>query len=314
MPPSSTCFTFPHWQDTPGRDKVRYNATTFLLVAHRERCVLTCAKITFIGPAWTSNEQQWKPQLFSGAGHLVFVAIGISGPLPRTMNGNYRVVIIKHSSSKLTQVIFTAIINSMQIPTIFWNNCLMPYWIPSFLLTDYGPHFWASSLKSFSFSSGKDPHSTAYHRQTNGQRDRYNRTKVAIMRQYVSKPQRDCDMYIQPQPYSYHTQTNCTTEASSFNIIFRRELQSAATFGRLPGTALDMPRAPKSRHTNQRLLECVELVKGAVEGRVAATPKRYKTDYDKNFRWEQQRPVDDEVHIDSPTCRIHDRLNWNVCR
>lgn len=59
----------------------------------------------------------------------------------------------------------------------------MPYGIPNFVLTDNGPQFSAKFFAGFCVYLGvKHLTTTAYHRQANGQTDRYNITLVARLR------------------------------------------------------------------------------------------------------------------------------------
>lgn len=59
-----------------------------------------------------------------------------------------------------------------------------------------------------------------------------------------------------------------------------------------------MPKAAHSNHTNQRLLERVEIVKAAVSLDMEATQRKYKEDYDQQVHQEQNLSVGDEVYID----------------
>lgn len=61
-----------------------------------------------------------------------------------------------------------------------------------------------------------------------------------------------------------------------------------------------MPRHVQSKHTNQRLLERVKLMKATVVRRMAATQKIYMNYYDKKVCREPQIHVGDEVYIDRP--------------
>lgn len=69
-------------------------------------------------------------------------------------------------------------------------------------------------------------------------------------------------------------------------------------FGRYTGTTSDIPKDAQSRHTNQRLLERVELMKAAVERLMAATQKRCENNFDKKAHQKPQIRDGDEVYID----------------
>lgn len=106
--------------------------------------------------------------------------------------------------------------------------------------------------------------------------ERSTRTTVARIRNYVSEKPRSWETYIQPLTLSYNNQTHRATGISPFDLILPKEPPCAATFGLFTGIASDVPRDKQSRCTNQRLLECVELIKAALGRRTAGTQKRYK--------------------------------------
>lgn len=108
----------------------------------------------------------------------------------------------------LTRAIPTPKIKFLQVATIILNRLVMPYGIPSYVVTDNKPQFVSKFLTMFCLFLGvKGPMTAAYHRHTNGQVEQYNRTLVASLRHYVSELQRDWDTYAQPLTNGYNTET-----------------------------------------------------------------------------------------------------------
>lgn len=75
----------------------------------------------------------------------------------------------------------------------------------------------------------KEVTTIAYHLQTNGKIEQYNRSLAMGQPQYVSEHQRNWDMYVQLLAYVYNTQMHRATRTSSFNGVLPQESQSAAT-------------------------------------------------------------------------------------
>lgn len=105
--------------------------------------------------------------------------------------------------SKLTRAIPTAEINSAQVVTIFLDNWVIPYEIPSHVLTDSGLQLVSKFFTTLGpFLGVKKFTTTSHHQQTNVQVDRYNKTLVERLCCYVSDHQRDWDTYVQPLTYA----------------------------------------------------------------------------------------------------------------
>lgn len=142
------------------------------------------------------------------------------------------------------------------------NNRIMPYRIPSYIMTENGAQFLSKVFTTLClFRIVKKLMTTADHLQANGQVERYNRTIVAILFYYVFEHQRDLYTYVQPLSYTYITQAHRTTGTSLFNVVLPTEPQFAATFRVLTGTPSNIPKDVHSQYTNHILLERAKLMR-----------------------------------------------------
>lgn len=80
-------------------------------------------------------------RLFPGTGPLELLAINIPGQLPNTITGKQHVVVLKGRCTKLTRVIPFITVTLTGAATVVIDNCVIPYGIPTYVLTDNGPHF-----------------------------------------------------------------------------------------------------------------------------------------------------------------------------
>lgn len=166
---------------------------------------------------------QHKLKLFPTRGPSQDIAVDILGPFPKTRNDNLHVVVIIDRYSKLTRAITMRKITSGLVATVVINNWILPHGITDSILTDNGAQFVAKCFKKFCHLMGiKRRTTTAYHPQTNGQAERYNKTIAARLRHYVGEHQDDWDRYVQPLTYWYKNQPNCTTGTTPFNLANTR--------------------------------------------------------------------------------------------
>lgn len=170
-------------------------------------------------------------QLFPATGPLEFVALDLLGPLPRTNKGNQYVDVITGRYSKLTRAIPTGHVTSTNVAYIVFNDWVIPYGIPTYILTDNGTQLTSKSFATLCTHLGtKQLTTTAYHPQTNGQVERYNKTIVTRLRHYVAKNQRDWDIFVQPLTYAYRSQVHRSTNTTPFSLVLSGQPLGPASF------------------------------------------------------------------------------------
>ena len=142
---------------------------------------------------------------------------------------------------------------------------------------------------------------TAYHPQTNGQTERFNRTLVQRLRNYVEEHQRDWDEYIQPLTFAYNTQVHQSTETTPFDLVPTRPPSGLA----LPGTVLqDAVSNTEDRQTlvqyERATLRKLRDALGRTRVKLTAAQRRCKTDFDQKVRFRPVIAVGDFVCVDRP--------------
>lgn len=136
--------------------------------------------------------------------------------------------------------------------------------------------------------------------QTNGQVERYNKTVVTRLRQYVAGHQCNCDTFVRPLKYAYNTDIYCSTNTTSFSLVLSRNAPRPTLFSvkRVPHTGI-------SRETNFQVarLTLQETIKAlcARPGRNArGSEKRYKRHHHNLGRPVQIFKPADMVFVDRP--------------
>lgn len=123
------------------------------------------------------------------------------------------------------------------------------------MLTDNEHKFVACSFRIVCtvLGIGRTP-ITAYHPQTNGQAERYNKTLEARLRHYVSEHQDDLDLYVQPLTYAYNSQIHKTAVTSPFSLSLSRHLATSITDAISTANATDMIGPPYTMELRIRIL------------------------------------------------------------
>lgn len=125
----------------------------------------------FVAQKKEANQNKKKHlRLLPATEPLDSVAKDILGPLPRIADGNQYNAVITNRFSKLTRAIPTSAISWTLLANVFFENWIISFRIPSYLLTINGPQFVTTFFPSIRSYLGIT-HSTftVYNPQTNGQ-------------------------------------------------------------------------------------------------------------------------------------------------
>jgi transposase InsO family protein len=111
----------------------------------------------------------------------------------------------------------------LAVAEAFCDHWVFVYGPPVSLLTDNGPQFAAKFFQAACAElSIKKVFTTAYHPQTNGQVERYNRTLVEALRAYVSRRQDDWDEYTSAVTYAYNCRVHSSIGMPPMELVVSR--------------------------------------------------------------------------------------------
>jgi transposase InsO family protein len=118
----------------------------------------------------------------------------ILGPLPETKSGNRFLLVMVDRVSKLTRTVPLRTIIATEVAKIFVHEWYCVYGAPVIILTDNGTQFVSKFFQTVCRLLGvKQVFTTAYHPQTNGKCERFNRTILSALSHYISDNQDDGD-------------------------------------------------------------------------------------------------------------------------
>ena len=179
----------------------------------------------------------------SRAVHAPLNSIPVEGPFhrvgvdviqfPKSQSGNQYAVVFTDYLTKWPEVFATKDQTALTIAELFVEEIVCRHGVPGQLLSDRGAAFLSRLLKEICSLLGvKKINTTAYHPQTNGLTERFNRTLTDMLAKRVEKNGKDWDTHLPFVLFAYRASTQESTKESPFYLMYGRD-------PRLP-TALEM--------------------------------------------------------------------------
>ena len=216
-------------------------------------------------------------KLFPPERPLQYVAIDILGPLPMTARKNRYLLVISDRFSKMTQTVPLTKVTGLSVARAFCDKWMFPYGPPEQLLSDRGGQFTGNFFKSLCNIVGiRQAFTSAYHPQTNGQVERFNRTILAGIRAFCSEEGRDWDLYTSALTYGYNSTVHRAIGMTPFELVLSQ-----------PPPHLSMSKLPNVDHDDlspqrvkQRFLNRLKALMQTAKRNLATSQARYKRNFD----------------------------------
>jgi transposase InsO family protein len=245
--------------------------------------------------------------LFPAHAPLESVAMDILGPLPKTRHGNRFLLVIADRYTKLTRTVPMRVTTAVAVAQAFCDQWVFVYGPPVTLLTDNGPQFAAKFFQAACAELGiKKVFTTAYHPQTNGQVERYNRTLVEALRAYVSRRQDDWDEYTSAVTYAYNCRVHSSLGMPPMELVVSR-----------PPVTISLENKPRDEDVapmtaKREFLQRLRMLREQAGGNLHRAQVRYKRGYDNSVREtnKQVKEGDDVyVRVETPQGEQHSKLD-----
>jgi hypothetical protein len=224
-----------------------------------------------------SNSEAIK--LFPAEAPLEDIAMDLLGELPRTPRGNTYLLVIVDRFSKLVRTVPLGNTSSCSLARAFANHWVFIFGPPKTVLTDKGSNFTSKFMNEFHRTLGiKAKMTTAYHPQTNGQTERYNRTIVSALRKFCSDHPRDWDLFTDALTFGYNSHVHTSTGLTPFELVISRNPSVTGIETYTQGMGLT--------HRESRV-EWMKRLGAAVQlarNRLKASQERFKKNHDERLR------------------------------
>lgn len=153
------------------------------------------------------------------------LGMDIVGPLPVTARGNKYIVVATEYLTKWPEARAIPNAKASSVVSFFYEDIICRHGCPKVLLTDRGTHFVNEMLDSLCQELGvKHRLSTAYHPQTNGLVERFNRTLCETLSKFANENTNDWDLYVPSALFAYRTKRHDTTRHEPFYLMYGREV------------------------------------------------------------------------------------------
>ena len=151
------------------------------------------------------------------------IAMDLLGPLQKTPRGNKYLLVIVDRFTKLVRAVPMGDTKAWDLAKAFTRHWVFVYGPPKTVLTDKGTNFTSKFMLEVHRSLGiRSRMTTAYHPQTNGQTERFNRTIVSAMRKFVADHPKDWDLYTDALTFSYNCHVHTSTGVAPFELTLSR--------------------------------------------------------------------------------------------
>lgn len=153
------------------------------------------------------------------------VGIDLYGPLPKSSQGNHWVVVAIDHLTRYAETAALPHADSREVASFILHSIVLRHGSPRELLSDRGTVFLSQVVENILRECNVIHRCTsAYHPQTNGLTERFNRTLSDMLSMYVSQDHDNWDRILPFITFAYNTATQDTTHYSPFILTYNREV------------------------------------------------------------------------------------------
>ena len=148
------------------------------------------------------------------------VSVDVLEISPTTDRGNKKVVVIGDAFTRFMWAFPVSEESMAIIARVLLDQLILRFGVPEKLLSDRGTSFTGNLIQSICTLTGmKKIFTTAYHPQTNGMVERFNKTLCRDLSAYVTL-EVDWDLYVSLACFRYNTSVNAATKVSPYKSVF----------------------------------------------------------------------------------------------
>ncbi len=229
------------------------------------------------------------------------IPIPVTGPFDRvgvdviqfakSQNGNKYAVVFVDYLTKWPEVFATSDQSALTIAKLLVEHIISRHGVPRELLSDRGPAFLSRLLKEVCTLMGiKKSNTTAYHPQTDGLVERFNRTLTDMLAKTVERDGKNWDIRLPYVLFAYRSSPQESTGESPFYLLYGRDPQLPADESMMTQSSVRMPIDVDNykEEVCRNMQEAWEVAKK----KIRTAQKKQKMCYDRRARDPTFRPGD----------------------
>ena len=152
------------------------------------------------------------------------VAMDVVGPLPESNKGNKYILVIMEYTSKYVIAVAMKDMLAKTVARKFIKHVINKEGVPTEILTDQGTNFQSATMKELCSQLGiKQLRTTAYHPQTDGAVEKFNRTLGDMLAMHVEKNPGEWDEYLDYCVGTYNKTPHTSTKDTPFYLLKGRD-------------------------------------------------------------------------------------------
>ncbi len=152
------------------------------------------------------------------------IAMDIMGPLPESSRGHKYILVIMEYATKYVIATPMKDITSATVIKKLIKHVILKEGIPSVILTDRGTNFLSDDMKELGRQLGlKQVRTTAYHPQTDGLVENFNKTLADMLTAHVQREPQNWDIHLDYCISCYNQTVHISTKETPFFLIKGRD-------------------------------------------------------------------------------------------
>ena len=171
-----------------------------------------------------------------------WVWIDIVRPLKVTSNNNRYIIVATEYLTKWPEAKAIPDMKATTVAKFIYDEIISRHGYPKELLSDQGTPFCNELVDSLCQLMGtKHRLASAYHPQTNGLTEHFNKTLCTILAKYVCDYENSWDTFISATLFVYRTIPQSTTKYELFELLYGRKANTSLDLQIIPQQSIEEP-------------------------------------------------------------------------
>jgi hypothetical protein len=234
------------------------------------------------------------------------VGIDIVGPLSITGSGNRYIVVATEYLTKWPEARALVDTKATTIAKFIYEEIICRHGCPKVLLSDQGTPFCNELVDSLcKMLTIRHRLSSAYHPQTNGLTERFNKTLCNTLAKYVSDYDDTWDTFLNAALIAYRTVPNHTTKHTPFKLLYGREAVLPIDLQHGSYEESDEPMEKQLQRHIDYITEDLQQIRAEAQRNIGKAQESQKKYHDKKVKPEKFDIGDKVLLYESAKAKVH---------